>query len=400
MRLAYVCADPGVPVFGHKGCSIHVQEVIRALRQHGVAVELFATNLHGERPADLADLIVHALPVLPKGDPAIREQAAIAANISLFRALNHAGPFDALYERYSLWSYAGMRYAQSFRIPGLLEVNAPLIVEQSTHRTLVHQQVAETIASRVFGAASTLFAVSEAVEAYLQPFCASHQSICVLPNGVDPQRFQPAAPPRPERPFTIGFVGSLKPWHGLPTLITAFDLLYRRMPEARLMIIGDGPERPILEANVEGRELQDSVIFTGSVPPGQIPQMLHQLDVAVAPYAHGDQAYFSPLKVFEYMACGLPVVAGAVGQLKTIIQHQQNGLLYPPGDAAMLSEWLWRLANQPSLVAQLGAQARATILAKHTWESVTATIVRHAKANRPVPQSNFWSVLDPVGLLP
>ncbi|MEM9505190.1 MAG: glycosyltransferase family 1 protein, partial [Cyanobacteria bacterium P01_E01_bin.43] len=83
MRIAYVCADPGIPVFGQKGCSIHVQEVIRALRHHGATVDLFAVRLGGSPPADLADLTVHALPPITKGEPALREELALASNPNL-----------------------------------------------------------------------------------------------------------------------------------------------------------------------------------------------------------------------------------------------------------------------------------------------------------------------------
>ena len=82
MRIAYVCADPGIPIFGLKGASRHVREVIRAMRRQGVIVELFATNLNGEPPPDLEDLPVHPLPI-PGGEAAVRERAAMAANAEL-----------------------------------------------------------------------------------------------------------------------------------------------------------------------------------------------------------------------------------------------------------------------------------------------------------------------------
>src|SRR5262249_30785177 len=127
MRIAYVCADPGVPVYGHKGCSIHVQEVVRGLRGHGASVELFATCLTGEPPADLSEVPAHPLPAVPRGEPALRERAAVAANDGLREALRRDGPFDLVYERYSLWSFAAMEHAREARVPGLLEVNAPLV---------------------------------------------------------------------------------------------------------------------------------------------------------------------------------------------------------------------------------------------------------------------------------
>ncbi len=143
MRVAYVCADPGVPVFGKKGCSVHAQEVIRSLRGRGASVELFASRLGGKPPAGLDAVPVHPLPPIPAGPTAAREQLALKANHDLRAALTIAGPFDLIYERHSLWSYAGLEYAQECGVPGLLEVNAPLLEEQRRYRHLALPRDAE-----------------------------------------------------------------------------------------------------------------------------------------------------------------------------------------------------------------------------------------------------------------
>src|SRR6266404_9807113 len=80
MRIAYITADPGVPVFGRKGCSIHVQEVLRAMIKHGAQIDLFAANCSGVPAADLAAVRLHPLMVPPKGDLAFREQKCLSAN--------------------------------------------------------------------------------------------------------------------------------------------------------------------------------------------------------------------------------------------------------------------------------------------------------------------------------
>ena len=80
MRLAYICADPGVPVFGLKGCSIHVQEMLRAFQAQGAQIGLFATRFDG---VALPGITIHELPPAPKGDAALREKQCIAANDEL-----------------------------------------------------------------------------------------------------------------------------------------------------------------------------------------------------------------------------------------------------------------------------------------------------------------------------
>src|SRR4030095_2375995 len=101
MRIAYLCADPGVPVFGRKGCSVHVQEIIRAFRRRGAAVCLFAVRFDGDRPPDLDRLSVYRLSLPPGDTPDHREKACFAANTVLADALESEGPFNLVYERYS-----------------------------------------------------------------------------------------------------------------------------------------------------------------------------------------------------------------------------------------------------------------------------------------------------------
>jgi glycosyltransferase involved in cell wall biosynthesis len=389
MRIAYVCADQGVPVFGCKGCSIHVQEVVRAFGRMGATVELFTPRPEGTPPPGLEAVPTHELPRAAGGDPASREVAARSANQALYDALERAGPFDLVFERYSLWSLAGMEYARSAEVPGLLEVNAPLVEEQARHRTLVDREGAEAVARRAFRAATALVAVSGEVAAYLGRYAGVSEKVHVVANGVDAERFLPAQQPGDGRvgdPFTIVFVGSLKPWHGLPTLVEAFDMHYRSNPGSRLLVVGDGPERARLVEELAGRGLSAAVRLTGSVPPGEVPRLLAGADAAVAPYPRLELFYFSPLKVFEYMAAGLPVVASRVGQIEGLIRHGVNGLLCPAGEAPALASALGWLSADPWLRRRLGEAARQTVLRDHTWEAVVRRILGLA---RPVRQARL-----------
>jgi glycosyltransferase involved in cell wall biosynthesis len=376
MRLAYVSADPGVPVYGSKGASVHVQEVIRALLQRGAEVTLVTTRVGGEAPPDLAGVQVVELPKLPKGEPAQRERAALSGNAALAELLGREGPFDAVYERYSLWSYAGMETARRWGVAGLLEVNAPLIDEQRLHRGLVHADEAYGVAERVFGAATALLPVSSAVGRYLESFSGVADKIHVTPNGVNPARFLPNRPD--PAAFTVGFVGTLKPWHGVEVLLAAFAGVRARVPGARLLIVGAGPEAARLEAEAVRLGLAGAVEFTGAVAPERVPALLARMDVAVAPYPELKDFYFSPLKVYEYMAAGVPVVASRVGQLAELIDGR-NGLLLPPGDAGALADALVAISGDAARRRRLAEAGRATILRAHTWERVAARIVGLAK---------------------
>lgn len=388
MKVAYICADPGIPIFGQKGCSIHVQEVIRALLAKDIEVALFTPRLGGEIPPDFEEVKVYKLPTILKVDRAEREKLARSLNDHLEWELSRAKPFDFIYERYSLWSYSGMEYAQKMGIPGILEVNAPLILEQDQHRGLVDRQEAEAIAKRVFKAASSIVAVSSEIRNYVSGYRGDQSAIEVIPNGVNPQRFAniSGAYPRTNQQFTVGFVGSLKPWHGLSILIDAFARFHHQNPQTQLLIVGNGTERDRTMADIQERNLTEAVHFTGAVSPETVPQYLAQMDVAVAPYPASKDFYFSPLKVYEYMAAGLPVVASDIGQISQVIDSGVNGLLVTPGDGEALADALDLLWRSPVLRSYLGNCARKTVLQKYTWERVVERILSkvHPQAIREV----------------
>lgn len=387
MRVAYICSDPGVPVFGTKGSSVHVQEVTRALLRHGADVTLFANRFDGESPADLSTLRTVALPRAPKGDPASRERRALEANDALTDALAGNGPFDLIYERYSLWSYAGMEFAREHEIPGVLEVNAPLIEEQAAHRDLVDRASAEQVARRAFAAASVLTPVSTQVAAYLEGFACTSGKLLVTPNGVNPERFPVGMPPaiaQPAGTFTVGFVGTLKRWHGLPVLIDVFDRLYREHDSTRLLVVGDGECREEMERDLMNRGLDAAVRFTGAVPPEAVPSYLASMDVGVAPYPEGDNFYFSPLKLFEYMAAGLPVVASDIGQIRSAVEHGRTGLLCAPGDADAFVRSIAVVRDNPETRSRLGAAAREHVMRNCTWDGIVKRVLETACYRSPI----------------
>lgn len=375
MRVAYICADPGVPVFGTKGSSVHVQEIVRAWRRAGAEVTVYCTRRGTERPADLADLpVVEIRPESASG--AGREKAIREAAAALAHAVVRDG-CDLAYERYSLFSAALATVTQVLRVPAVLEVNAPLIEEQQQYRELHDAGLAKGMLCTNAAAATVVACVSEPVVQWVERRVPGARTL-LAPNGVNTERVTPRVVGRKRSgPLTVAFVGTLKPWHGVGYLLEAVALANAGTARHTwsATIIGDGPCRQDLER--QAAELGVEAEFTGAVPPAAVPGLLHACDAAAAPYPQpvpGRDDYFSPLKVYEYLAAGMPVIASEVGQIPAILQHGHTGILVPPSDPAALAAALARLASSEELRARLGAQARAAAVGLYSWDSVLATI--------------------------
>ena len=331
------------------------------------------------------------LPEIPQGDPTKRAHAALEARDHIAERLDAHAPYDMVYERYSLWSDVGMRWARKHGIPGILEVNAPLIEEQRTHRQLVLEDEARAVAQSAFSQASAILAVSPGVADYLHTWPGTKGRVHVVANGVDPSSSADSAELRAARhadisnetPIVIGFLGTLKPWHGLPLLVEAFARLHRRFPQTRLLVVGDGPGRIDMESSLTALGLLQHCRFTGAVQAHEVPGLLAQMDIATAPYPAQDNFYFSPLKIYEYLAAELPVVTTRVGHLATVVLQDVDGLLVPPGDPDAFADALATLVQDPALRLSMGRRGRQRIVAEHSWDAVTARILAMADAAMP-----------------
>ncbi|AOV17139.1 glycosyl transferase [Acidihalobacter aeolianus] len=402
MKIAYLCADGGIPVLGHKGASVHVREMIGAFTRTGHEVSLFCSRL-GEGnapppgecmelpPQDDPEPIANAARDLGietyEHDRTLRRELARIAHdralaARMLGALQRSGQRpELLYERYSLMHRAGLQVAAALDIPHILEINAPLVEEQARFRGLVQRGLAESIEREVFRGASHIVAVSAAMKTHAIKQGVPEQRISILPNGVDTTRFNTAIDKlliRARHGFSgspvIGFVGSLKPWHGLDLLLDAFHQIRREHGDARLLIVGDGPVMEHLRERIMRERMGNSVVLAGHVPHDEIPAYLAAMDVTVAPYQPQPDFYFSPMKVIESMAMGRPVVAPRIGQLTELVEDGVTGRLYSPGDTAGCAAAISELLQNPLSRRAMGEQAARRASTAFSWDSNAARV--------------------------
>jgi N-acetyl-alpha-D-glucosaminyl L-malate synthase BshA len=196
------------------------------------------------------------------------------------------------------------------------------------------------------------------------------KEIRVIPNFVDSDAFSPAPCEVLERDagrdLTVIHVSNFRPIKRIQDLVNAMKIVVKQAPGARLVLVGDGPERHMVEGLVERLDLKGSVLLTGY--RSDVPQLLRCGDVVVL----CSETESSPLTLLEGMSCGLPVVATGVGGIPEIVEDGVNGLLVPPKHPEAIAEKILELNADGSLRARLGEAARRTVLERYTAERVVS----------------------------
>jgi glycosyltransferase involved in cell wall biosynthesis len=282
--------------------------------------------------------------------------------------------FDFIYERYSLWSAAGARAARKVGIPLILEVNAPLLLEQQKYRKLVLAEEAAAIEAEAFREADLILAVSAEVKEYVVSKGGNPKTTLVQENGVDLNTFRVAGEVaecsfEKHNPI-IGFSGSLKPWHGIDDMVEAHAILRSDGVECNLLFAGDGPMR----SWIDGANIEHLIHVTGWVAHDEMPKYIRRMDIALAPYPKIQDFYFSPLKLFEYMACERPVIASDIGQIRQVISHGKSGLLSEPGNPKALASTIKTLLANNVARERLGADARDAMQGR-SWRDCAARVI-------------------------
>lgn len=179
----------------------------------------------------------------------------------------------------------------------------------------------------------------------------------------------------------VVFVGSFRSWHGALDFVRAGALLLAAGRDCRFLLIGDGPERATAErlaAPWAGR-----FQFTGAVAYDEVPPLLAGAVVGVAPFTTAPHPalraagfFWSPLKVYEYMAAGLPVVTADIYPLNQVVRDGREGALFPEGDVAGLAGSIARLLDDPAAARAMGRRGRARVAERYSWDRHCAELER------------------------
>lgn len=382
------------------GSAVHINGLICALRDQGAEVHVvapkIATTIAGGNGSSGLNRLRRKLP------RTIHELAELSYNVPEVRALRKAvvdfRP-DVIYQRSNLYLLSGAHVANTENLPLIEEVNAPYYRERSQFGGIAWPAMARWAERRAWRQADAIVAVTRVLADIVAEQGIPADRLYVMPNGIDEGLLDPSAydPQAKERlqlsPYLVlGFTGFVREWNGLEAVL---EQLTR--PEGRtwfLMIVGDGPAREALEQRARELGVAERLRFTGLLQRSDISAHVSAFDIALQPAAN---PYASPLKLFEYLALGRAIVAPDQPNIREVLQHEENAILFAPGDASSLAAAIARLASSGSLRLRIGAAARAAIQHQHfTWRNnarrvleLANTLIAAKRLGNPSPRAGM-----------
>jgi glycosyltransferase involved in cell wall biosynthesis len=298
------------------------------------------------------------------------------------------GKPTVLYVRHHPFTPIPTVIARILRVPSLLEVNAALddFVEIWNPPKPVTSIVLKTTAASLRAASAVIAVAHELVEHVQQDCGIKPVKFHVIENGVNTDLFRPLDTGECRQRLglrqdarIVTYVGTLSAAHGLDTLLDACEqLVQAKGHEIQTLIVGEGVLRTHIERTISEKGLKDHVTLVGQVPLEDVPQYMCAGDVCVATFAEcvATAGGFSPLKVYEYMACGRALVASDFSCFSDLVTEGPCGLVTEPGDATALSQAVLRLLENPAEAEQMGRRGRELVEKRFTWDIATDKIVR------------------------
>jgi glycosyltransferase involved in cell wall biosynthesis len=346
---------------------IHITEMIRAFEALGhIVTPVSPGTAPGTAGAGRIPAAVRR--ALPGG---LFEIAAAVHSVSEWqlgrRLLGKVQP-AFVYKRHALNDFGMLRAARDLGIPSVLEVNVLYSSPaQGQFEPLRFPRLAKRAERVALGLATVIVTVSSPLKALVLDIVPRARSVIVLPNAVDPIRFNPSIDGSviraryglPAGCLVAGWCGIMRAWHGLDVLLRAVSTT-----NLCLMLIGDGPDRPRIERVCRQLGIANRVWFTGRIPQTSMPEHLAAVDIGVV--ADDQTRYASPMKLLEYMAMSKPVVAPDLPNIRDVVTDGGEGILFEPGDAQSLADRLTALEDH-ALRVRLGARGRKRVEADRNW---------------------------------
>jgi len=226
--------------------------------------------------------------------------------------------------------------------------------------------------------ASAIITISDALKNDFIERGISEDKIHVIYNGVDPDRFSPGYPDEElmrklnlNGSVVLGYVSSLRKLEGLPYLIKALPHILKRADNVKILIVGKGPELHALKSLSDELRLTNKIVFTGHVPHDEIKKYYSLIDIFVIPRLnHRVCNLVTPMKPYEAMSMGKPVVVSRLPALQEMIIEDETGLAFQAENEQDLARVCLKLINNSSFRSRLGNNAREWVIRNRGWKQL------------------------------
>ena len=357
---------------------VHIRSITDALRSAGVAVDVMSlpgadpySSPKAMSPTHQTTWLMRLVSRLPEP---LFELAEIAYNAivawRLWRYLAAHPDVDFVYERYSMFMFATVWLGRLRGLPVILEINDSAAVERV--RPLFFVGVGMAIERWVFRRASGLVFVSTVFRDRTAAIHGELAPSIVTPNAANISQFSFTAEQRQavrarwdlDGYVVCGYLGAFVPWHAIDQFVYRIADRLADSPHLKLLLVGDGAKFQEVADFVRHRGLEGQVILTGRVPHDQVPGLLGAMDMAVLPSA-GD--YTSPVKLFEFMACGVPPIAPDFLPIREVLREGETGWMFKAGDLEAAVESVLKRSTDLVGLQAVGRAARHYIATQRQW---------------------------------
>lgn len=365
---------------------VHIRGITDALRSEGVAVDIISVpgadpyaSPKAMSPTKQATPLMKVVTQLPEP---LFELAELAYNlVAGWRVLSYLRrhrDVSFIYERYALFMFMPVLLARLRRVPVILEINDSASVHRV--RPLFFASLAIAIERWVFRKASGLVFVSAVFRDRAQAVHTSMAPAIVTPNAANIDKFSFTLEQRAtarakwklDGHVVCGYLGAFVPWHAIDQFVYHVADRFNEAPHLKLLLVGDGATFSEVEAFVKQRGLEDRVVLSGRVPHDEVPSLLAAMDMAILPSA-GD--YTSPVKLFEFMACGVPPIAPDFLPIREVLVEGRTGWMFPAGNLDSAASAVLQRSQDKDELIRVGRAARAYVAAERQWSNNVAQLV-------------------------
>ena len=279
---------------------------------------------------------------------------------------------DVVYERYSLFMFAGVLLKKITGITVIIEVNDSALVQRV--RPLKLKFIAKKIEKMVFENVDGIVFISS----YFRNLAAKEygeqilSKSCVSPNAVNLDHFKPDEKTRAavkaelglSDKTVVGYVGAFVAWHGIDWFVKEISPSLKNRPDLVLLLVGDGVAYKEIELCIKSENVSDQVILTGRLPHKAVSRYIQAMDVGILPDSNH---YGSPMKLFEFMAMGVGMVSPNFDPISEVVNDNKSGWLFPAGDHQACINKLLEISKNNEMLRAVGIEARNYIIKERQW---------------------------------